>query len=275
MRFAVAADDLRRLGIGQVLDALLGAEVELDPVTLIGGVDEAEGMRTEAVHVAVSGRDAAVGHDDGHLVQGFRQRGPEIPVVAGRAHVGARVALDGVVEVRELERIAQEKDRGVVADEIPVAFLCVELDGEAADVAFGIGCAALAGHGGEAGEELGLLADLAEHLGAGVARDVVGDGEGAVGAGTLGVHAALGNDFAVEVGELFEQPDILQQNRAARAGGHRVLVVDNRRAGSSREFLTLHDSLLEWRMGQKLSGRVASTSTQMSQLTKVSNQRSM
>ncbi len=70
---AVAADDLRRLRIAEVLDALLGAPVELDPAALIVGVDEAVGVRAEAVHVAVAGRDAAFAHDDGDLVQRFRQ----------------------------------------------------------------------------------------------------------------------------------------------------------------------------------------------------------
>jgi hypothetical protein len=55
--------------------------------------------------------------------------------------------------------------------------------------------------------------------------DVVGDGEGPVGAGTLGVHPPFGDDFAIEVGEFFQEPDILQQLRAAWPGGHHVLVV--------------------------------------------------
>ena len=133
------------------------------------------------------------------------------------AHVGARVALHRVVEVGELERVAQEEHRRVVAHQVPVALLGVELDREAADVALGVGRAALAGHGREAHEQVGLLADLREDLRLGVLRDVVGDGEGAERAGALGVHAALGDDLAVEVRELLEEPDVLQQHRAARA----------------------------------------------------------
>ena len=55
--FPVLADDRLGLLIGQVLDALLGLEVELDPVPLVLGVDEAEGVAAEAVHVAVGVRE--------------------------------------------------------------------------------------------------------------------------------------------------------------------------------------------------------------------------
>jgi hypothetical protein len=79
---------------------------------------------------------------------------------------------------------------------------------------------------------LGLLADLGEDLGLGVLGDVVGDGEGAEGARALGVHAPLGDDLAVKMRQLFQEPDILQQHRAARAGGHGVLVVRDGRTGS-------------------------------------------
>ena len=69
---------------------------------------------------------------------------PEVPVVEGAAQVGARVPFHGVVEVGEFQRVAQEEDRRVVAHEIPVALFGVELHGEAADVALGVGGAALA-----------------------------------------------------------------------------------------------------------------------------------
>ena len=143
-------------------------------------------------------------------MQCLGKRGPEVPVVLRAAHVGARVALHGMVEIRELERVAQEEDRRVVADHVPVAFLGVELDREAADIALGIGRAAFASHCGEAGEQFGLLADLREDLGLGVFGDVMGDGESAVGARALGMHATLGNYFAVEMGEFLQEPHILQ-----------------------------------------------------------------
>ena len=72
-------------------------------------------------------------------MQRFGQQGPEIPVVVGRTQVGARVALHGMVQVGEFQRVAQEEHGGVVAHEIPVARVGVELHGETADVALGIG----------------------------------------------------------------------------------------------------------------------------------------
>ena len=186
-------------------------------------------MRAETVHVAVAGGNAAVAHHDGDLVQRFRQQGPPVPVVGGAAQVGAWVALDHLVEVGELARVADEEHRGVVAHHVPVAFLGVELQREAADVALGIGRAALAGDGGEAGEQFGLLADFLEQLGAGVAGDVLGDGERAERARALGVHAPLRDHLAHEVGQLLIQPHILCQQRAAWAGGEAVLIVGHRR----------------------------------------------
>jgi len=73
MALAILADDRLGFLIGQVLDALLALEVELDPVALVVRVDEAERVTGETMHVAISGGDAAVAHDDGDLVQGLGQ----------------------------------------------------------------------------------------------------------------------------------------------------------------------------------------------------------
>ena len=225
--FAVVGDDFGGFFVGQVFNALLAAEMEFHPKTFARFVPKAVSMRTEAVHMAVAGGDAAVAHDDGDLVQGFGQQRPEIPVVRGGAHIGARVAFDGFVQVGEFARVAQEEHGRVVADHIPVAFFGIELQRKAADIAFRIGCAALACHGGETGEHLGFLADFAEDFGAGVFCNVVRHGERTERARTFGVHTAFGYHFAHEVGEFFIQPQILRQQRSTRAGGQAILIVGN------------------------------------------------
>ncbi len=144
-----------------------------------------------------------------------------------------------MVEIGEAQRITEEEHRRVVADDVPVAVFRIEFQGEAADIAFGVRGAALTGDGGEAGQHRRLLADLGKDLGLGVAGDVVRDGEGAVGAGALGVHAALGNHFAVEMRQLFDEPDILQQRWTARTGSLNVEIVRDRRTRRMGQRWTL------------------------------------
>lgn len=234
---AIVGHDLRGFLVGQTGDALLRLEVEFHVEAFAFGIDEAEGVRAEAMLLAQVGRNAAVAHQDGDLVQRFGAERPEIPGRRGAAQVGLGIALLGVDEVGELERVADEEHRGVVADQVPVAFVGVELDGEAAHIALGVGGAAFAGHGRKTQEQRSLLADLGEDAGAGVLGDVVGDGEGAVGARALGVHHAFGDAFTVEMGELFYQPEVLQQRRAARTGGQGVGVVGHRGARGGGQML--------------------------------------
>ena len=85
---------------------------------------------------------------------------PEVPLHVGVPQVRVRVPLLRVDEHRELVGVADEEDGRVVADDVPVPLLGVELEGEAAGVPLGVGRAALAGDGGEPGEHFGLLADL-------------------------------------------------------------------------------------------------------------------
>src|SRR5690606_17838479 len=127
--------------------------------------------------------------------------------------------------------------------------------GNTADVALGIGCAAFARDGRESREDRCLLADLGEDFGAGVLGDVLGNGEGPIRAGTLGMHAALGNDFTVEMRELFDQPDILQQDGTSWSGCHGVLIVDDWRASGSSELFHAESFLYVARRGM---ARIAS-----------------
>ncbi len=140
--FPVLGDDRLGLFVGQVFDALLGLEVELDPVPLVLGVDEAEGVAAEAVHVAVGIGDTPVAHHDGNLVERLRQGAPEVPIVLGAAHVGAGIPFHRVVEVGELEGIAEEENRRVVTHQVPVPFFGIELHCKTPDVPFGVGGAA-------------------------------------------------------------------------------------------------------------------------------------
>ncbi|MCY1423442.1 hypothetical protein D9M71_391530 [compost metagenome] len=145
------------------------------------------------------------------------------------------MALLGVDEVGELERIADEEYGSVIAHHVPVALLGVELQGEATHVALGISGSEFTCYGGEAREQLGLLADFGEHRSLAVAGDVVGDDQGAIGAPALGMHDALGNALAVLMGQLLDQVVVLEQQRPARPGAEGILVVRNRTTGGRGE----------------------------------------
>jgi hypothetical protein len=70
-----------------------------------------------------------------HALGGEADEVPEI--IVGRLGLGkgaVRFFLHRVDQVRKLDRILNKENRDVVADDIPVAFLRVELHGEAPDI---------------------------------------------------------------------------------------------------------------------------------------------
>src|ERR1700730_7318091 len=69
MGFAILADEGLGFRVRQVLNALLGTEVELDPDALVCSIEEAVRMAAEAVHVAEAPGNAALAHDNRDLVQ--------------------------------------------------------------------------------------------------------------------------------------------------------------------------------------------------------------
>lgn len=137
-----AAHDLRLLP-HEGVHAQLGLPVELHQGRLTGGVDQAEGVDAEALHRAVGARDAAVGHVPQRVVRGLRVQGDEVPerVVGalGLRDLPVGMRLAGVDDVRELDRVLDEEDRDVVADEVEDALAGVELGREPPGVADGVG----------------------------------------------------------------------------------------------------------------------------------------
>ena len=142
----------------QLATALLGNPVVLHEHRLVLLVDPFVGVDAEALHGAVARGDAARAHQQHDHVHRLRALGDEVELPVGLLAEGDRVGLLGVDEVGELDRVADEEDAEVVADQIPVAVLGVELDREAARVARRLGGVPAAGDRGEAQGHVGALA---------------------------------------------------------------------------------------------------------------------
>src|SRR5665811_2293748 len=136
-------------------------------------------------------------------------------------------------EVGEFDRIANEEDRQVVADEVPVAIFGAELDRETTRVTGDFRRITATGDGGKADAERRLLALLLKELRAGVrAGGIVTDGavclELTMGDSATRVHDALRHALAVEVADLFEVLVVFERARPAVADRAHVLVVVDR-----------------------------------------------
>ncbi|MNC43883.1 hypothetical protein D3C75_927680 [compost metagenome] len=131
----------------KVSGALQALPVELDVMHFVLGIDELVGMYAVAVHFPIAGGNAGVGIQLGEGAGGFGYVGKEIEMPGAVTQIGAWVGLERVDHVRELDGIANEKSREIVAHQIPVAVGGVELGGEAARVAQGFRRVSAMDHG--------------------------------------------------------------------------------------------------------------------------------
>ena len=160
----------RGAGLGHRPYALLGVPVELDQHAVAGCVDELVGLHSEALLVAVVGGDAPRVEEVGEQVHRLRCVAHEVEDALGLLSEGDRVRLQGVDDVGERDGVTDEEHRDVVADDVPVAVLGVELHREAPGVTGGLRGVTAADDGGEAQGDVGALARLLEQLGPGVLR---------------------------------------------------------------------------------------------------------
>ncbi|MNL39333.1 hypothetical protein D3C87_1616070 [compost metagenome] len=148
-----------------------------------------------------------------------------------------RLGFYRVHQVRELHRVLDEEDRHVVADQVPVAFVGIELDGKAAHVARGVLGPPLARHRGKAHEHRRALAFFCKQGRGGQIGQGLVALEVTVGGRAARVHDALGNALVVEVRNFFTQDEVFQQRRPAHARLERMLVVRHRHTLVGRQLL--------------------------------------
>ena len=241
MEIRVGAADLDRLIPQHRCGAGGRPPVEFHECRFALGVDETERVDAEALDHAVRARDGAVRHHPHQHVHALGHQRREIPerVVrrGGLREAAVRLHLHRMDQIGELDRVLDEEHRDVVADQIEVAFLGIELDGEAAHVARQVDRAGAAGDGGEPHEDLGLLLRVLQEAGLGELGERFRRLEIAVRAGAARMHDTLGDALMVEMRDLLAQDEIFEQARAALAALERILVVGDRRSLVGREPL--------------------------------------
>jgi hypothetical protein len=176
----------------------------------------------EPFHVAVAGRNAARAEQVGQHVHRLGRLAHEVENPVRLLAERDRIRLQRMDDVRKLDRVANEEHGQVVADEIPVAVLGVELHGESAGIPRHLGGVAPANHGGEADGERRLLAFLLKQLRSRVLRrglvaNRAGRLELPVADEAARVHDPLRDALAVEVADLLEEVIVLERRRAAAA----------------------------------------------------------
>ncbi len=211
-----------------------GIPVELAEHRIAVRIHQPERVHAKALHHPETARDGAIGHQPHQHVGGFGHQRNEIPegVVGGCGlwHRMMRLGLHRVHQIRKLDRVLDEENRHVVAHQVPVALVGIELHRETAHIASRVLGAPLASHGGEAHEYRRALAGGFERGGSGEFGQALVGFEIAVRAGTPRMHDTLGNPFVVEMGDLLAQDEILEQRGPTQTGLQAVLVVRHRHA---------------------------------------------
>ena len=133
-------------------------------------------------------------------------------------------------QVGKLDRILDEEHGDVVADQIPVAFVAVELDGEAAHIARRVLRALGTGDGREPAKHRRALALLRKHRRSRQLGDCARAFKISVRTRAPGMHDALGNALVIEMEDLLAEDEIFEERRTARSKAKAVLIVGYPRA---------------------------------------------
>lgn len=149
-----------------------------------------------SVHVSVRVWSSSIREEGHDLVDGLLMGREIVPEHGGIFEVCLGVALLGVDEEGEIGRVTDKEDGRVVVDPIPIAFLCVEFDGEAAGITGGIGRALFSTNSREACDAVGFLANSIKHVDGGDVGDVVSDFKDTISTSTLGMDDTLGDTLA-------------------------------------------------------------------------------
>jgi hypothetical protein len=142
MKVGILASKFESLVPDERVNTKFWGPMELDKTSLALVVDECEGVDTETLHHAVGSRDRSVRHSPCVHVSSLGVLKHEIPeVVVRRLSLGnfvVRFRLSCVDNIRKLHRVLNEENRDIIAHDVEIALLRIELDGETANITNGI-----------------------------------------------------------------------------------------------------------------------------------------
>ena len=171
LRIGVGAVELHGLVPDERLRADLRAPMKLHERRFTGRGDEAKRVDAEAFHHPERSGERAIRHRPQNHVEALRHQRHEVPErIVGRPRLwipAIGLHFHGMHEVGKLDRVLDEEHRDVVADQIEVAFLGIELHREAAHIARCVARSGAAGHGGEADEHRRFLLGVLQERGTG------------------------------------------------------------------------------------------------------------
>ncbi len=220
LRIGIRAIQLHRFIPDERRGPNLGTPVKLDERGFAFRVHETEGVHAKAFHHAERARQRAVRHRPQQHVHAFGHQRDEIPegvVRRGRLRIATiGLHLHGVDDVGKLDRILDEEDRDVVADQVEVAFRRVELDGKSANVARCVAGTGAARHGRKAYKDRGLDLWILQKRRARQLRHRLIRLKKSMRAGSARVDDALRDALVIEMRDLLAEDEVFEQRRAAR-----------------------------------------------------------
>src|SRR6185312_10941117 len=180
-----------------------------------------------------------------HALWGQRDIVPE-SVVGGLSlrKFAIRVLLGGVYKIGKFDRILDEEDRDIIADQVEIALRRIELDGKAANVPGQVERTLVAGNCRKAREHRNALSLILKEGCPGDVAQRLQAFEETMGRRPASMNHPLRDAFVIEMHDLLTQDEILEQDRAARADLERVLVVCDGHALVGRQEGVLARGLL-------------------------------
>ena len=139
--------------------------------------------------------------------------------------VAVRLLFRCMDDIGELDRILNEENRDIVADEIPVAFLGVELDRKTAHIARKVRRSLVSGYGREPHKHGRFFAGPLKNVGAGDLGQRFMSLKETVSPVAASMDDSFRDPLVIEMEYLFPKMKIFEKRRSAIAGAQRVLVV--------------------------------------------------